>query len=86
MCCLSLIHQVLLVSTCHFKLKKAYGIAIQTQNFRKKKLSKSLLYRILSAIYDKKKKALKPSCPKIVTAYQVVKVRLKWYKIDSNDK
>ena len=30
--------------------------------------------------------ALKHSCPKIMTAYQVVKVRLKWYKIDSNDK
>ena len=30
--------------------------------------------------------ALKHSCPKIITAYQVVKVRLKWYKIDSNDK
>ena len=29
---------------------------------------------------------LKHSCPKIITAYQVVKVRLKWYKIDSNDK
>ena len=26
------------------------------------------------------------SCPKTITAYQVVKVRLKWYKIDSNDK
>ena len=26
------------------------------------------------------------SCPKIITAYQVVKVRLKCYKIDSNDK
>ena len=25
-------------------------------------------------------------CPKILTAYQVLKVRLKWYKIDSNDK
>ena len=30
--------------------------------------------------------ALKHSCPKIITVYQVVKVRLKWYKIDSNDK
>ena len=30
--------------------------------------------------------ALKHSCPKILTAYQVVKVRLKWYKIDSKDK
>ena len=29
--------------------------------------------------------ALKQSYPKIITAYQVVKVRLKWYKIDSND-
>ena len=36
---LSLIYQVLLVITCHLKLKKAYGIAIHTQNFRKKKLS-----------------------------------------------
>ena len=30
--------------------------------------------------------ALKHSCPEIITAYQVVKVRLKRYKIDSNDK
>ena len=30
--------------------------------------------------------ALKHSCPKIITAYQVVKVRLKCDKIDSNDK
>ena len=30
--------------------------------------------------------ALKHSCPKIITAYQFVKVRLKWYKIDSTDK
>ena len=30
--------------------------------------------------------ALKHSCPKIITACQVVKVRLKWYKVDSNDK
>ena len=29
--------------------------------------------------------ALKHSCPKTITA-QVVKVRLKWYNIDSNDK
>ena len=50
MCGLSLIYQVLLVITCHFELKKAYGIAIQTQNFRKKKLSKCLLYHILSGI------------------------------------
>ena len=50
MCGLSLIYQVLLVITCHFKLKKVYGIAIHTQNFRKKKLSKSLLYHILSGI------------------------------------
>ena len=50
MCGLSLIYQVLLVITCHLKLKKAYGIAIHTQNFRKKKLSKSLLYHILSGI------------------------------------
>ena len=49
-CGLSHIYQVLLVITCHFKLKKAYGIAIQTQNFRKKKLSKSLLHHILSGI------------------------------------
>ena len=47
LCGLSFIYQVLLVITCHFKLKKAYGIAIQTQNFRKKKLSKSLLYHII---------------------------------------
>ena len=40
LCGLSLIYQVLLVITCHFKLKKAYGIAIHTQNFRKKKLSR----------------------------------------------
>ena len=52
LCGLSLIYQVLLVITCHFKLKKAYGIAIHTQHFRKKKLSKSLLYHILSGIYD----------------------------------
>ena len=38
--------------SCHFKLKKVYGIAIHTQNFRRKKLSKSLLYHILSGIYD----------------------------------
>ena len=50
MCGLSLIYQVLLVIKCYFKLKKAYGIAIQTQNFRKKKLSKSLLCHILSGI------------------------------------
>ena len=50
MCGLSLIYQVLLGITCHFKLKKAYGIAIQTQNFRKKKLSKSLFNHILSGI------------------------------------
>ena len=50
MCGLSLIYHVLLVITCHFKLKKAHGIAIQTQNFRKKKLSKSLMYHILSGI------------------------------------
>ena len=50
MCGLSLIYQVLLGITCLFKLKKAYGIAIQTQNFRKKKLSKCLLYHILSGI------------------------------------
>ena len=49
---LSLIYQVLFVITCHFKLMKTYGIAIHTQNFRKKKLSKSLLYHILSGIYD----------------------------------
>ena len=30
----------LLVITCHFKLKKAYGIAIHTQNFRKKEFVK----------------------------------------------
>ena len=30
----------LLVITCHFKLKKVYGIAIQTQNFRKKDIVK----------------------------------------------
>ena len=45
LCDLSVIYQVLLVITCHFKLKKA------KQNFRKKKLSKSLLYHILSGIY-----------------------------------
>ena len=28
------------VITCHFKLKKAYGIAIHTQNFRKKEIVK----------------------------------------------
>ena len=50
MCGLNLIYQVLPVITCHFKLKKAYGIAIQTQNFTKRKLSKSLLYHILSGI------------------------------------
>ena len=31
MCDLSLIYQLLLVITCHFKQKKAYGIAIHTQ-------------------------------------------------------
>ena len=30
--------------------------------------------------------ALQHSSPKIITGYQVVKVRLKRYKIDSNDK
>ena len=53
MCGLSLIYQVLLVITCHFKLKKAYGIAIHTQNFRKKKLSKSLLYHILVSLRNR---------------------------------
>ena len=28
--------------------------------------------------------ALKHSCPKIIRAYQVIKVRLKWHKIDSD--
>ena len=37
LCGLSLIYQVLLVITCHFNVKKAYGIAIHIQNFRKKK-------------------------------------------------
>ena len=37
LCGLSRIYQVLLVSTYHFKLKKAYGVAIHTQNFRKKR-------------------------------------------------
>ena len=40
LCGLSLIYQVLLVITCHFKLKKAYGIAIHTQHFRKKEIVK----------------------------------------------
>ena len=37
---LSLIYQVLLVITCHFKLEKAYGIAIHTQNFTRKETVK----------------------------------------------
>ena len=52
LCGLSLTYQVLLVVACHFKLKKAYSIAIHTQKFRKKKLSKRLLYHILTWIYD----------------------------------
>ena len=36
----SLEPQGILVITCHFNLKKANGIAIHTQNFRKKKFSK----------------------------------------------
>ena len=47
MCGLSLIYQVLLIITFHFKLKKVYGIPIHTQNFRKKKLSENLLYLII---------------------------------------
>ena len=52
LCGLSLIYQVLLVITCHFKLKKEYGIAILIKISEKKKLSESLLYHILSGIYD----------------------------------
>ena len=37
---LSLIYQVLLVITCHFKLEKAYGIAIHTKNFTRKEIVK----------------------------------------------
>ena len=40
MCGLSLIYEVLLLITCHFKLKKAYDIAIHTQNFREKEIGK----------------------------------------------
>ena len=40
LCGLSLIYQVLLVIACHFKLKNGYGIAIHTQNLRKKEIVK----------------------------------------------
>ena len=39
LCGLSLIYQVLLVTARHFKLKKAYGIAIHTK-FQKKEIVK----------------------------------------------
>ena len=44
LCGLSLIYQVLLGITCHFKLKKAYGLAIHPQNFRKKRNCQRVCY------------------------------------------
>ena len=47
MCGLSLIYQVLLVITCHFKLKKAYGIAIHTKFQKKEIVRESVVSRII---------------------------------------
>ena len=58
-------------------------------SFTKQKQTKKNLLKLQKTAQFTMKRlhlALKHSCPKIITDYQVVKVRLKWYKIDSNDK
>ena len=49
-CGLSLIFQVLLVITSPFELKRAYSIAIQTQNFRKKNFKVSVVSHYLGFV------------------------------------
>ena len=61
--------------------KKESGL----RNEKKKQVSPSLKKnKTAQFIMKPLQLALKHSCPKIITAYQVVKVRIKWYKIDSN--
>ena len=53
---------------------------------RKKETSEPKLQKTAQFIMKPLHLGLKHSRPKIITAYQVVKVRLEWYKVDSNDK